>query len=524
MRSFAALIWLTAEVAVAAQAVQPLTITFGQSNVTIGGVSRSARVYVFSLVRERKGYYTSIQPSESNVVEASGSGLVSVPYVRQRSWRSLWFAVDLATGAYTGDSSETNLFDPVNMQREKDVSGLAEIYVYNAADERIGVFECSGPPTTCINAPVMWSLRDEAGKVLRQYQSTYVQGGSPQFVPPWAWLEDYVYRDGSLLGSERVPEEGGRRHFHLDHLGTPRLVTGDGGARIAEHDYYPFGVEITPLPQETNAGYDREEPMKFTGHLRDFNSGTSSDNANYNDFMHARNTVPQWGRFLSVDSNTGDPRWPQTWNRYSYVLNSPMNRIDPTGGCGEPLTFIGPILTCDMNFRLELDVVGKDPGFVQALRFIVNETTVQLTPFGFLPGGDDALWKAYQQKQFITANPDWRPSIVGSPIIIGSLTGPGPTESPGEIEWWTPSANEVRVTRWMSQDEAMAMKRSGTLQVGAEGKTYVTALGASKPGGTGPVRVDFNVPRGALNPAGRSDWYQIIFPARPPVTGIVVHQ
>ena len=35
-------------------------------------------------------------------------------------------------------------------------------------------------------------------------------------------------------------------HFHLDHLGTPRLITYLNGTASAErHDYYPFGEEVS---------------------------------------------------------------------------------------------------------------------------------------------------------------------------------------------------------------------------------------------------------------------------------------
>jgi len=347
-----------------------------------------------------------------------------------------------SAGNLTGDSSETNTFDPVNMQREKDVSGLAEVYVYNAADERIGVFECSGPPTTCINAPVIWSLRDEAGKVLRQYQSTYVQGGSPQFAPPWAWLEDYIYRDGSLLGAERVPEEGGRRHFHLDHLGTPRLVTGDGGARIAEHDYYPFGVEITPVPQETTvSGYDREEPMKFTGHLRDFNSGTSSDNANYNDFMHARNTVPQWGRFLSVDSVInveGATETPQKWNRYSYTLNNPLRYFDPNG-------------KAENDFRcVECKSAEARAGFQQGINAGMKWGAVGVAAF---------LAVAYAPEIISTATTAFLSNPAGITNTIATALTPGPA---GEM----PNMNAIEKIAEYSKGDATifknAMQEAGT--------------------------------------------------------------
>jgi len=207
-------------------------------------------------------------------------------------------------------------------------AGTKEYYIYNANDERIAVIPCSG--TVCTEQ-ITFSFRDESGKVLRQFEVPY-----QQFDSPWTWVEDYVYRDGILFAAERMPAQGGRRHFHVDHLGTPRLITDNTGHRISEHDYFPFGVEATPLRQDTVPpnNFNREEPMKFTGHERDFTVGTSSQNSNYIDYMHARSTVPQWGRFLSVDPELDIKRnlpEPQRWNRYLYVVNNPMNRIDPDG-------------------------------------------------------------------------------------------------------------------------------------------------------------------------------------------------
>ena len=236
-----------------------------------------------------------------------------------------------AAGDDVGDgSSETFAYDPFNMMRQKDVSAAnaTTYYVYTPDDERIGMITCGlNSEVSCGGKQWMWSLRDESGKVLRQYEGNYTNLSAA-----WTWIEDYVYRDGLLLGSERMQEEGGRRHFHLDHLGTPRLVTGDQGQKVSEHDYYPFGVEIPPTFQDTASGYDREEPMRFTGHERDLNVGTMfGENSNYNDSMHARQTVPVWGRFLSVDPLGGNPYRPQTWNRYTYALNNPLKYIDPNG-------------------------------------------------------------------------------------------------------------------------------------------------------------------------------------------------
>ena len=75
---------------------------------------------------------------------------------------------------------------------------------------------------------------------------------------------------------------------------------------MSEHDFEPFGLESNPLWQETNGGFDREDPMKCTGHERDFMAGTQTENTNYFNYMHARYNDSNNGRFLSVDPVLGD--------------------------------------------------------------------------------------------------------------------------------------------------------------------------------------------------------------------------
>ncbi|HKR62134.1 MAG TPA: peptidoglycan DD-metalloendopeptidase family protein, partial [Thermoanaerobaculia bacterium] len=157
-----------------------------------------------------------------------------------------------------------------------------------------------------------WTVRDASGQMLRRLAK---QGTT------WTWLEDYVYRDGTLMAAE-LPGTPTRLQFHLDHLGTPRLITADDGVEIARHTYYPFGGEATSPAQDN-------EPRKFTGHERDGHSL---------DYMHARYYTAEWGRFLSVDPGPSDLRRPQTWNRYVYAENNPVNRNDPDGRLTNPVT------------------------------------------------------------------------------------------------------------------------------------------------------------------------------------------
>src|SRR5205823_3962433 len=107
----------------------------------------------------------------------------------------------------------------------------------------------------------------------------------------WSWSKDYIYRDSSLLGTAASAPNHSEihTHFHLDHLGSPRMITDDGGNRLAFHTYLPFGAEA-PGSEIDN------EQMKFTGHERDFD--TLPDRTL--DYMHAR-YYAALGRFLSFD-------------------------------------------------------------------------------------------------------------------------------------------------------------------------------------------------------------------------------
>ena len=48
-------------------------------------------------------------------------------------------------------------------------------------------------------------------------------------------------------------------------------------------------------------------------------------------YMNARYYLPEVGRFISADTIVPDPGNPQSYNRYSYVNNNPVNNTDPTG-------------------------------------------------------------------------------------------------------------------------------------------------------------------------------------------------
>lgn len=214
-----------------------------------------------------------------------------------------------AAGNVTNYEGVTYTFDPVGTLTQKAGSWGSAFYIYTADDERIGI---EGPDATW-----RYTVRGLDGKVLREWAASTWNGSL-------RWVEDYVYRDGQLVAAVRPTAQGGVRHFHRDHLGTPRLITGPTARIYASHDYYPFGREITDPAQEISAhGFDTPEPMKYTGHERDF-AGSYADPPL--DYMHARYYSPNRGRFLSVDPGPADIALPQSWNRYTYALTLEVRR------------------------------------------------------------------------------------------------------------------------------------------------------------------------------------------------------
>ncbi len=105
-----------------------------------------------------------------------------------------------------------------------------DLYIYTVDDERVWSYDL-------VRNVSHWTIRDLGGKVLRDYVNN---NGT------WGLQSDYLYRDGLLLASET---RTGQYHYHLDHLGTPRLITTISGTQAAYHAYYPFGEEATAFNQ-----------------------------------------------------------------------------------------------------------------------------------------------------------------------------------------------------------------------------------------------------------------------------------
>jgi RHS repeat-associated protein len=116
-----------------------------------------------------------------------------------------------------------------------------------------------------------------------------------------------------LLSAKRT---GGEVFYIYDAFGSVRALADETGTITDSYAYDGFGQVVVRTGTTSNDFYYRGEqldPVTGLYHLR------------------ARDYDPSLGRFVSVDSAQGTVVDPRTLNRYTYALNDPVNRIDPSG-------------------------------------------------------------------------------------------------------------------------------------------------------------------------------------------------
>jgi len=143
-----------------------------------------------------------------------------------------------------------------------------------------------------------------------------------------------AYMSGQTLQKYMLPLAGGVQavfnssglsyYRHADWLGSSRLALNTSGNMVSAGSYAPFGETYL----ETGTA-DRS----YTGQTQDVIAGATG----VYDFLFRQQASSQ-GRWLVPDPAglaAVDITNPQTWNRYAYVGNNPMNNVDPLGlWCG----------------------------------------------------------------------------------------------------------------------------------------------------------------------------------------------
>ena len=189
--------------------------------------------------------------------------------------------------------------------------GTLGAYLYDGDGKRVKKYNTSPTDNRLF-------IYDAAGKLIEERSTSGT----------YAVQTSYVYAGSRLLTVEHE-KTSTTSYLTADHLGSPRINTDGSGNVTSRDDYLPFGESITSAitSQRTSGlGYVADSVRKqFTGYERDAEADL--------DFAQARIYSNSQGRFLSADPLLASAyvAHPQTFNRYSYVLNSPLTLTDPEG-------------------------------------------------------------------------------------------------------------------------------------------------------------------------------------------------
>lgn len=138
----------------------------------------------------------------------------------------------------------------------------------------------------------------------------------------------YIHAAGRVVAiREREVGSGAvtLKYLHQDHLGSTDVITDASGQVLERQSFDAFGTRRVAADWRDPAAWisSQYSTRGYTGHEQLDNLGLIH--------MNGRVYDPQLGRFLSADPIVQYPAGAQGLNRYSYVDNNPLSRVDPSG-------------------------------------------------------------------------------------------------------------------------------------------------------------------------------------------------
>ena len=161
----------------------------------------------------------------------------------------------------------------------------------------------------------------------RYYQDNYDRQESGNTYKDWC----YIYSPAGLA-AVYYDNNGTTELLDVtsDHLGSPLLLTNQSGQTVEEYSFDAWGRRRNPADWTYNNIPASTKMIRgYTGHEHLDEIGLIN--------MNGRVYDPVLGRFIQPDPFIQDPLNLQNMNRFSYVINNPLNYIDPSGyGHGRP--------------------------------------------------------------------------------------------------------------------------------------------------------------------------------------------
>ena len=126
-----------------------------------------------------------------------------------------------------------------------------------------------------------------------------------------------------------VNDGTGLQYLLTDHLGSTVAIINASGTLTSQQRYLPFGAPRA-IPNSPILGTD----FTYTGQRNLSGTGLMD--------YRARMYSVTLGKFIQPDTIIPSTLNPQSWNRYSYVMNRPIVLNDPSGHC--PICLIAVIV------------------------------------------------------------------------------------------------------------------------------------------------------------------------------------
>jgi RHS repeat-associated protein len=245
-----------------------------------------------------------------NIVSKSDYGVYSYTGTGPHAVTSVYDAANNLTRSYTYDANG-NMLSGAGRELEWTVfnqvetitqGALSTQFRFGAGRERVVQEHSDGTKTIYIGDIYEKVINTATGFTEEKYH----------VYSPFGKVATRTVRSDSLIET---------RYYHLDGLGSIVAVSDEWGRVEKRFAFDPWGKR--ELLTDTHTGQGGKVTRGFTGHehLDDFG------------LIHMNGRVfdPALGRFLSADPTVSDASWSQSYNRYSYVDNNPLNATDPSG-------------------------------------------------------------------------------------------------------------------------------------------------------------------------------------------------
>jgi RHS repeat-associated protein len=211
-------------------------------------------------------------------------------------------------------------------QREKSTGEITQ-YIWNDRNQLLQVLLPSGELVTY--------KYDGAGRLIgrtdAESNDIFTQSGWDIIAETDKNKVKTYYTGLSSCKDRQIIDGKDRLYYHYDHLGNTRLITDNNGNLVAKYYYEAYGKIINESGNPINSLFLNNTPNLFIG-----SSGIRYDLKTDLNYMRLRWYSNSLMSFISSDVV-------MFLNRYRYVSNNPVNRVDYNGAADS--TISGPFGT-----------------------------------------------------------------------------------------------------------------------------------------------------------------------------------